>query len=216
MIVTLYSQIGGKLSQQAWDHYFLAMPWPVQTKINRYRRWEDRQAGLFGKLLVVEGLVRYGYSPALLQNLVWDISGRPYIGGRIDFNISHSGEFVVCTLCSVGRIGIDIEKIRPIDLYDFKPQMTLDQWEEIMAAGNRLEKFFSLWTQKEALIKADGRGVAIPLDEITVKGQTSLLAGTVWRINQVTIADGYCCHLATNAIDRDVHIEKIDFRTFRV
>ena len=212
MILVLYSHIGERLSSRAWDRYLLQMPESVRTKINRYGRWEDRQAGLFGKLLLAEGLVQCGYPPEYLQNLVWDASGRPFLGLGMDFNISHSDEYVVCALCPAGRVGIDIEAVRPIDIRDFKAQMTSDQWESMTVSENRLEKFFSLWTQKEAVIKADGRGLSIPLDAIILEGEKAFLAGDIWGVKEVRIADGYCCHLATSGKNRNVRIEKIFFQ----
>lgn len=187
----------------------MEMPGHVRTRISRYRRWEDRQAGLFGKLLLAEGLMRCGYPPEHLRNLVWDASGRPFLDIAMDFNISHSCEYVVCAFCSEGRVGIDIEEVRPIDISDFKAQMTRDQWEMTMASENRLEKFFGLWTQKEAVIKADGRGLSIPLDEIILEGEKAFFAGDIWGVKKVRIADGYCCHVATSGKNPEACIEKI-------
>jgi 4'-phosphopantetheinyl transferase len=212
MIFVLFSHIGEMLSSRAWDRYLLETPESVRKRISRYRRWEDRQAGLFGKLLLAEGLRLCGYPAEHLWNIVWDASGRPFLGCGIDFNISHSGAYVVCALCPAGRVGIDIEEIRMVDIQDFKMQMSGDQWEAIMASENRLEKFFTLWTQKEAVIKADGRGLAIPLHEIIMEGEKAFLANNIWDVKEVRIADGYCCHLATNGENPKVCIKKIFMR----
>ena len=209
MILVLYAQIIKRLSDRAWDRYFLKMPGPVRARISRYRRWEDRQAGLFGKLLLAEGLRRCGHPPENLRNLVWDAWGRPFLGFGMDFNISHSGEYVVCALSPAGRVGIDIEKVRPFELSDFDWQRTRDQWEEIMASENRVEPFFSLWTRKEAVTKADGRGISIPLDKIIIENETVVLADGVWRLKEIRIACGYCCHMASNREDQEIRIEKI-------
>jgi 4'-phosphopantetheinyl transferase len=99
-----------------------------------------------------------------------------------------------------------------VDIQDFKMQMSGDQWEAIMASENRLEKFFTLWTQKEAVIKADGRGLAIPLHEIIMEGEKAFLANNIWDVKEVRIADGYCCHLATNGENPKVCIKKIFMR----
>lgn len=212
MMWVLYAPIGTMLTGRAWDRYFLEMPHCLRTRISRYRRWQDRQAGLFGKLLLADGLVRCGHPAGHLRNLVWDDAGRPFLDLHMDFNISHSGEYVVCALSPAGRIGIDIEEIRPVDVSDFKAQMTPDQWEEIMASENRLHTFFSFWTQKEAVVKADGGGIALPLDEITVAGGKAFLAGDTWDVNEVRIADGYCCHLATSRLNQEVKIRRCEYR----
>lgn len=199
------------LSKPAWDRYLMKVPQSVRDRISRYRRWEDRQAGLFGKLLLREGLMRWGYPDGHLRHLVWDAAVRPFLDLRMDFNISHSGEYVVCALCPSGRVGIDIEEIRPIEIADFKAHMARDQWEAIAASENRLTTFFSLWTQKEAVAKADGRGIELPLEEIVITQCKAILGENIWRVRDVRIAEGYFCHLATNMLNQEVSIEQIHY-----
>lgn len=208
MILVLHAKIGERLPRRDWERMLEKMPPPVRTRIGRYRRWEDRQAVLFGKRLLAEGLKRMAY-PAHLEDLVWDASGRPFLGGGMDFNISHSGEYVVCALCREGRVGIDIEKLRPIDVADFQEQMTPRQWKAIMASERRAETFFGLWTRKEAVIKADGGGMALPLDGIVIEGGKAFLESAVWTVKEVPIADGYRCFLATNSNDPEIRSEGI-------
>ena len=211
MIQILYTHSRSMLSELSWDRYFLKMPRSVRDRISRYMRWEDRQAGLFGKLLLGEGLMRRGYPDGHLRHLVWDAAGRPFLDLRMDFNISHSGEYVVCALCPSGRVGIDIEELRPIEIVDFRAQMTCGQWKAITASKNRLKTFFSLWTQKEAVAKADGGGLGLPLDEIVVTQGKAILGENIWGVSEVRITEGYCCHLATNIMNQEVHIEHIPY-----
>lgn len=210
MICVLYASLGAMLARPAWDRCLLALPRSDRARLGRYRRWQDRQAGLVGKLLLAEGLAGCGHPPEHLRNLVWDAAGRPFLDIGLDFNISHSGSYVVCALTPEGRVGIDIEQIRPIDVTDFEAYMTRGQWEEMMAAENRLETFFKLWTQKEAVAKADGRGIALPLNEIAVEQGQACLAGVTWEVNQLRIADGYCCHLATSRLNQEVRVRRCD------
>jgi 4'-phosphopantetheinyl transferase len=211
MIQILYTQYRSMLSEPAWDRYFLKMPQSVRDRISRYRRWEDRQAGLFGKLLLGEGLMRQGYADGQLRHLVWEAAGRPFLDLRMDFNISHSGEYVVCALSPSGRVGIDIEEIRPIEIADFKAQMTCGQWEAMTASENRLTTFYSLWTQKEAVAKADGRGIGFLPDEIVVMEGKAILGDAIWEVKEVRIAEGYCCHLATSILNQEIYIEQIRY-----
>jgi 4'-phosphopantetheinyl transferase len=89
--------------------------------------------------------------------------------------------------------------------------MTCGQWEAMTASENRLTTFFSLWTQKEAVVKADGRGVGLPLDEIVVTAGKAILGNAIWEVKQVRIAEGYCCHLATNILNQEIYIEQIRY-----
>ncbi|MBM4314623.1 MAG: 4'-phosphopantetheinyl transferase superfamily protein [Deltaproteobacteria bacterium] len=210
MILILHTQIGERLSGRDWELHLEKMPGAIRMRISRYSRWEDRQAGLFGKLLLAEGLRRCGY-PAHLDNLVWDASGRPFLDGDLDLNISHSGDYAVCALGWAARLGVDIEKVRPIDVADFRTQMSQGQWEAIMTAENRIDTFFRFWTQKEAVTKADGRGIAIPLEGIVLDGGKAFLDAAAWDVREVVIADGYRCHLATDSRDPEIRIEGVSF-----
>ncbi len=92
----------------------------------------------------------YGYSPDSLNHLSYTKFGRPYLdNSRIDFNISHSGDYVVCAVTTHGRIGIDIEKIKPIDLFDFERYMTPQEWNAIRDSVEPYHTFYSYWTKKE-------------------------------------------------------------------
>lgn len=209
MISVLYTQIGKKLPGHIMVLCLAKMPDAVRSRISRYRRWEDQQAGICGKLLLAEGLRRYGYPPEYLQHLAWDVRERPFLDGKIDFNISHSGKYVVCALTSKGKVGIDIEKIKPINIDNFRTQMTCEQWQSIMESENRLGTFFDLWTQKEAAAKVDGRGIAIPLSGIIIKGNKACIENAAWEVRKMKIADGYACHLTTNVSDATIYMEKI-------
>ena len=80
-----------------------------------------------------------------------------------DFNISHSGDYAVLAL-SDGRVGIDVEKIRPVD---FKIAEACFHGKELESFNfdpdKRPENFYRLWTLKESFIKAVGQGLSYPL-----------------------------------------------------
>lgn len=213
MISVLYTQVGEKLSEHIMNLYLAKMPDTVRSRISRYRRWEDQQAGICGKLLVAEGLRRHGYPPEYLHHLAWDVRERPFLDGKIDFNISHSGEYVVSALTSKGKVGIDIEKIEPVNIDNFRTQMTCRQWQAIMESENRLGAFFDLWTQKEAVAKVDGRGIAIPFSSIIIEGNKACIEKATWEVIKMKIADGYACHIATNVADAKICMEKISCLT---
>src|ERR1044072_4992363 len=139
------------------------MPEPLQEKNLKYLRWQDRHAHLFGKMLLGEALQKFGLDSTCLHTLQYNEYDRPYIPGDIDFNISHAGEYVLCAIGRNVRLGIDIEKIHAVDFSDFENVMTDEQWKIIKNNDNPLKTFFSYWAIKESVIKADSRGLSIPL-----------------------------------------------------
>ena len=61
---------------------------------------------LFGKLLVIHGL---GINQTL-YNLYYSKYNHPCLSGAVDFDISHTENYVGCPISNSSKVGIDIEK----------------------------------------------------------------------------------------------------------
>ena len=169
----------------------------LQPKILRYRRWQDAHADLFGKHLLRLALEKVGFSTAL-DNLHYTPQEKPYFRQGPHFNISHSGNRVVCLLSTQTRVGIDIEAITPIPFGNFQTQFTTKEWTAIQNAPYPIATFYRFWTAKESLIKADGRGLHIPLLDLDVtEDGTILLDGATWTFRPLDLFPGYACYIAT-------------------
>lgn len=70
------------------------------------------------------------------------------------FSLSHSGRYAACAL-SDRPIGVDIQKRHPIKRRNAYKPFT-DEENAYIASGSLDERFFTLWTMKEAYIKAVG------------------------------------------------------------
>lgn len=197
-ITILYSVIDGALSPRRWDSLMTLVPPEQGRRIERFMQWRDRHAALFGRLLLREGLMGLGFPGDCLKNLQATAFGRPFLPGVIDFNISHSHDWALCALAETGRVGIDVEHHRDIDLEDFHDQMTPSQIQTIASASDRRGAFFDLWTMKESVVKADGRGLSIPLAGIEAADGIAVADGRRWAVRRLEAAAGYSCHLATD------------------
>ena len=89
--------------------------------------------------------------------------GKPHLeNSNLEFNLSHSGNIWVCALCQSTQVGIDIQQRYPItsiktiikNYFSENEKTYLDS----LPADQYREKFFSLWTAKEAYLKAIGKG----------------------------------------------------------
>jgi 4'-phosphopantetheinyl transferase len=134
-----------------------------------------------------------------LSRLQYSTEHKPFLPAGPHFNISHSAGRVVCLLSEERRVGIDIEYIADdIALEAFQWQFTADEWLAISDAHNSKEQFYHFWTAKESVIKADGRGLAIPLGKVDVSQSRSvILDGRAWRYAAITFFEGYSCHFCT-------------------
>lgn len=151
-------------------------------------RVQNRQ-NLTSKLQTVAGelLARYsvGYflrKPGFEINLVFGEKGKPHIGNLQDvhFNISHSGHYVVCAVAET-EIGIDVERIRKVDLRIAERFFSPSEINDLMAhdEATRMHYFITLWTIKESFLKAIGRGLTQHLNSFTIvkNGDSYLLTG---------------------------------------
>lgn len=206
-----------------WDGYLCRLPQAHREQVLRYRFREDAQACLYGKLLLLRCLEELGIRHLRLEDLNYTGHQRPYFNGAaIDFNISHSGKFVVCAAAENIRLGVDIEQIKPVDLNDFQEQFSDDEMRFIQSDDGSFVNFYNIWTKKEALIKADGKGLSIPLKQISVVSAVAgeehqhrravIIENHPWFLTELNISEGYCCHLATSVeITKGIPVKKFTF-----
>ncbi|KOS62276.1 4'-phosphopantetheinyl transferase superfamily protein [Lysinibacillus agricola] len=149
--------LGSQLEKSEWDKLFNHVPYDDQLRILKYKHWQDRQRALLGTMLV-RWSIRHLTDARHIQ-IARNEYGRPYAirndSWRSDFNLSHSGEWIVVALTNEGLVGIDIEKIKPVtedvmlyamsqaELAMLRKQPELEQ----------LHLFYEFWTMKEALYK---------------------------------------------------------------
>ena len=100
MLQVYQTRIGVRLSENREREYLERLPVAIRAAIRLYHRWEDRQASLFGKLLLLHALLSRNseWEFSILERLENRTRGKPFIHGVPDFNISHSGEIVTLAL----------------------------------------------------------------------------------------------------------------------
>lgn len=208
-IHVLCAKISEELPGDVYRRSLLFLPDELREKHFKYRRWQDRAANLYSKILLIRGLKKFGFDHRVLENLQYTEHGRPHLRGIVDFNISHSGEYVLCAVAYETTVGIDIEEIKPVDFADFTELMSEDQWRMIHTSPDPLKTFFTFWAIKESIIKADGRGLAIPLNDIIITKGTAFYE-THWFLQELKIDEGYCASLASNRQDALLNVELVD------
>jgi len=209
MALLLYAtEFPRQLPDAAFYHGLDRLPDVLQPKILRFRRWEDAHAALLGKLLLQLALKANDF-PHTLQQLCYTAEAKPYFPAGPNFNISHSGNRVVCALSTAGRVGIDIEAIKPLSFDDFQTQFTPNEWLAIRGAADPVAAFYRFWTAKESLIKADGRGLGIPLLELDVtEYRPIVLDGASWTFQPLSFFPGYAAHLTTGEPNPEISLKE--------
>ncbi len=77
----------------------------------------------------------------------------------MQFNISHSEEYVICVI-SDKPVGVDIQKIGEYNPDVAKRVCNEKELLEIENSFDKASEFTKLWTQKEAILKMYGIGIA--------------------------------------------------------
>ena len=101
--------------------------------------------------------------------IAYNSQGKPYFlsNCEIFFNISHSSNYVACVIGN-RPVGIDIEKARKGRQNLAKRFFDVSEAEWIKECDSD-ERFFRIWTLKEAYGKATGQGVLDILDKIVYR-----------------------------------------------
>ena len=139
-----------------------------QIKVKKYRFVDDKKRSVYGELLL-----RHVISNKLgieKNKLIIDLddNGKPCLRGDLNlcFNISHSGDYVVCVI-DKNPIGIDIEKIGSADFSVAKRVFNKDEYDRIFEdESQKNDMFFQYWTLKESYSKYTGKGLRLPFSSI--------------------------------------------------
>ena len=97
------------------------------------------------------------------------VNGRP---ADISFNISHSGNHGLIAWAPRGRVGVDVEeRSARCDIDGLSETVCGPRERADLAAArgdDRLRLFYTLWTLKEALVKATGRGLSCDVSRFEI------------------------------------------------
>lgn len=214
MIYIYYSYLSEENHENLLKIYLPKFSADYQEKIKRYRRWQDAQLSLLGRILLFNGIEEiYKHNPhdKVMKHTKYN---KPYFDDDLfKFNISHSGELVVCVLNDEHEIGIDIEIISEIEIDDFKFQMTENEWDNIIFSNNKIISFFEYWTQKEAVIKAQGHGLTIPLKTFEIFNSTTRINDEKYNLEEIKINEKYKCYISLKGTIGEIYLKekKIQF-----
>jgi len=140
------------------------------TRVNRVTNAEDRTRQIAGAALL---RLAAGHLADNDPAMIWvdrtcDTCGQPHgrpklIGTDLHASISHSGDRIAVALTRAGHVGVDVERISPIDLAELASGVL-----GIEEHANSTTDFFVYWVRKESVVKATGDGVVAALERVRV------------------------------------------------
>jgi 4'-phosphopantetheinyl transferase len=200
-----YAERGSSVSRHAalWGKYRPLFPEVLRQRVESFQNWQDRQLCLLGKLLVCRALEDLGSVQEILGAYEVGEYGRPAVRlpGAPDFNLSHSGEYVVCAVLSGGgRVGVDIEYMRDISLADYEHFFPPSIWEEILQSEDQIAAFYRYWTIFESIVKAQGGGIGARVQDIKLEFAGASFCGQKWEVKSIGLFKEYSCHVVSDTI----------------
>jgi 4'-phosphopantetheinyl transferase len=184
----------------------------------RFRFQRDGDRFLASRGLLRNILASYLNTPPGDIHFGYASQGKPFLPDHSDlhFNLAHAADVLVVAVAAGRELGVDVEQVFSEAVMNDVSGAVLSDPERgafgRLDPGERRDWFVRLWTRKEAYIKADGRGMSLPLDRIDVStpaGRVRLyedspdnwLLSHRWGIRELTVASGYAAALATDGLD---------------
>lgn len=133
--------------------------------------------------------------------LAYDKLGKPFAKGLpVHFSVSHSGNYAVCAV-SDSEIGIDIEKIRPINHRTAERFATEGEKKYI---STKPDAFFEIWTLKEAYFKCIGTGLGADIKNVSFKVENGSVTCSEEGFDLLfhEIDSGYICSICKKRLVR--------------
>jgi 4'-phosphopantetheinyl transferase len=133
-------------------------------RAQRYRQEKDRNRFLIARGTLRIILSKYLRLPSNAIQIAIGKNKKPFVHSSdaisLHYNTTHSGDLILIAI-SRTALGIDIEKINSDFAYaDILQSNFTDNEIRFMNSGkNQPNHFYTLWTRKEALVKATGKGM---------------------------------------------------------
>ena len=124
------------------------------------QRWNKKDAPW---QRILADVLKQDYHIEEMPEILRDEMGKPYFAsGKLHFNVSHSEEYLAIAI-SEQPIGVDMQATKNIREGMYKKVV---QPAEMGLIGEERQKdFLRLWALKESFVKAEGKGLRIPMKD---------------------------------------------------
>jgi 4'-phosphopantetheinyl transferase len=181
-----------------------------------------RQRCQRGLPLLRELLARYLDCPPDALQFTRGAHGRPALAAPHDdlqFSLSDKGDWLLAAVARGVAPGVDLEALtpRPTALKLARRWFTAAEADalEALPAAQRDPAFYRLWTAREAVLKATGRGLAFGLNRLAfASDETDQLRlcrldgddPAAWQLHLMAAADGYLGAVAWRGAPRQLRL----------
>jgi 4'-phosphopantetheinyl transferase len=126
--------------------------------------------------------------------------GKPELdlpGRQLHFNLSHSHDLAVIAVSGDIEVGIDVERRTDLGYLDLASRFFAPcELQDLQKSPCLPDRFFHIWTRKEACLKAIGTGLSTPLNAFDVLGDAALDEFQLCHLTSWQPAEGYYAAVA--------------------
>ena len=195
-----------------WPHLVELLDYVERSRAAGFVLEQRRQQHLAAHVLKRVSLSAEWGIPPKAWTFAVTPNGKPFVTGpaMLYFSLSHCEGMVACAVSKDLEIGIDIESVASASLLESDDQYRQccapeeRAWLYDLPVSERPTGALRLWTLKEALVKATGRGLSQPFADIAFRfdplrvtlRNPGLGSARLWRFDQRLIGRGYLLALA--------------------
>lgn len=206
--------------QRVLERYQMLLSPSERTRVEKLRFDQSRQIYITCRGIVREILSSYVGKPPQDLEIRKKNMGKPYLPhSRIQFNLSHSEEHMLCAVTYGNPIGVDYQAVYEIsnmdtlvrDFFSSQEKRLYDQFKK----DNPSDFFFKTWVRKEALMKATGLGFHLPSKHFSIDNtngdephlrfhRSNPISIKEWSIRDVPVQPGHKAALAVQGQIKNV------------
>lgn len=183
MIEKIYESISGEIhlweihldcKEDVLERRTLLLSEVEKVRMANFKFLIDRQRFVCFHGAMREILAKYAKIPPGQLIFHTEEFGKPFFEQfeNLQFNLTHSHDKAILAI-SNASVGVDIEYIRPIDdILEFSSRFFTEQEKDDVSGrsgDDQLKRFYQIWTGKEALIKATGKGLSYDLSSFSIQ-----------------------------------------------
>lgn len=185
-------EVDFNLEEKRYKKLFTKLSQSRQIKVNSFYNENDKIISTLTEIFIKYCLEQYIGKKLIKLELIYNNYGKPRLKDfpNIYFNISHSGNIIVCSVNNQ-QLGIDVEKVKKFDFNIIDMFCNVNDINHLKDVINKNIALYKIWTAKEAFLKFKGTGLVDDIKNISINylNQDIVMINNFIKINYFWIKD---------------------------
>ncbi len=174
-------------SEEQTGHYLRKLPDHEQNYARHLKNPSRRRQFIISRAILRRLLAKYLHTDSQTLEFCKNQYGKPSLNReslternsefenryrQCEFNLSHSNQFALLGISTIGKLGIDIQHHRRrLNVCKFARRFFTSVESQLIDSlpdDKKQQVFFQLWTRKEAVLKSLGQGISYGIAKLDV------------------------------------------------